>query len=191
MKWATASYIRLRVETNVDETRTIAAARQGNVSSFNQLVQTYQELVYHTAYRMLGDGDMASDVTEATFHTTYRQINKFRGGSFQVWLLRIATNHCYNQLRDKQPTILTSATAQYLADQQLQSDNSQEPSAMIQQGLLSLPPIERMTCVLADLVGLDRKQVAEIIGTNPDTVNAQLSRARRHLRDVLSSLRGN
>ncbi len=190
MNWATAPYIHLHVETNVDETSAIAATRQGSVSSFNQLVRTYQELVYHTAYRMLGDGAMASDVTQATFHTAYRQINKFRGDSFQVWLLRIATNHCYNQLRDKQLTISDNAPA-YPADWRLQSGSSQELGTAIQQGLLSLPPIERMTCVLADLVGLDHKQIAEIIGTNPDTVNLQLSRARRRLRDVLLGSQGN
>ena len=39
----------------------IADAQKGDVPSFNQLVRAYQSIVYHTAYRVLGDGDAASD----------------------------------------------------------------------------------------------------------------------------------
>src|SRR5438876_3690472 len=86
----------------MDERGMIAAAQRGDVPSFNQLVRAYQGLVYHTAYRVLGDSDAAADATQDAFVSAYKNIRSFRGGSFKAWLLRIVTNACYDQLRAKQ-----------------------------------------------------------------------------------------
>src|SRR5919204_5910825 len=86
----------------MDERRMIRAAQRGDVPSFNQLVRAYQGLVYHTAYRVLGDADAAADATQDAFISAYKNIRAFRGGSFKAWLLRIVTNSCYDQLRAKQ-----------------------------------------------------------------------------------------
>ena len=48
----------------MNELDMIAAAQKGDVPSFNQLVRAFQSIVYHTAYRVLGDGDAASDATQ-------------------------------------------------------------------------------------------------------------------------------
>jgi len=47
------------------------------------------------------------DAAQATFISAYRNLKGYRGGSFKAWLLRIATNACYDELRRRQrrPTI--------------------------------------------------------------------------------------
>ena len=83
----------------MDEKALIAAARRGDTHSFNQLVSQYQDMVYNVAYRILGDDQAAADASQETFLSAYQAVGKFKGGSFKAWLLRIATNACYDQLR--------------------------------------------------------------------------------------------
>jgi RNA polymerase sigma-70 factor (ECF subfamily) len=86
----------------VDEKALIASARRGDTRAFNELVSHYQDMVYNVAYRILGDAEAAADAGQEAFLSAFQAIDKFKGGSFKAWLLRIATNACYDQLRLKQ-----------------------------------------------------------------------------------------
>ena len=176
----------------------IAAAQRGDVSSFNQLVRSYQALVYHTAYRVLGDNDAAADATQDAFISAYKNIKTYRGGSFKAWLLRIVTNACYDQLRAKQrkPSASLDALlldpdnpAPGLGEAKEESPHEfaerQELGSTIQRGLETLPPDQRVTLVLSDIDGFAYEEIAEITGTNLGTVKSRLSRARAHLREFL------
>ena len=82
-----------------DEPALIAAAQRGDLPAFNQIILHYQGLAYNVAYRILGDGDSASDATQDGFINAFQRLNQYRGGSFKAWLLRIVTNTCYDILR--------------------------------------------------------------------------------------------
>ena len=82
-----------------DEPDLIARSQDGDVQAFNLLVERYQNRLYGLSYRMLNDADAAADATQDSFLSAFRNIRRYRGGSFVAWLLRIATNTCYDQLR--------------------------------------------------------------------------------------------
>ncbi len=94
-----------------DEPDLIARSQGGEVQAFNLLVERYQNRLYALSYRMLGDADSAADVTQDVFFSAYRNIGRYRGGSFVAWLLRIATNACYDQLRARKRRPQTSLDA--------------------------------------------------------------------------------
>src|SRR5258708_31625079 len=76
-----------------DEVQLIARIQLGDVSAFNQLVLNYQQSTYGVIFRMLGDRDIAADVTQDVFIAAFRGIQSFRGGaSFRAWLMRIDSN---------------------------------------------------------------------------------------------------
>ncbi len=176
----------------------IQAAQRGDVPSFNQLVRAYQNLVYHVAYRVLGDSEAASDATQDAFISAYKNIKSFRGGSFKAWLLRIVTNACYDQLRAKQrkPTASLDALlvdpdnpAPGLGEANDESPENfaerQELSSWIEKGLQTLPPDQRVTLVLSDVQGFAYDEIAQATQSNVGTVKSRLSRARAHLREFL------
>src|SRR5438132_11446763 len=90
----------------MDEAEQIAAAQRGSLGAFNDLVRAYEQRVYNLCSRILGDRDAAADAAQDTFFSAYRALGRFRGGSFKAWVLRIATNACYDQLRarERHPT---------------------------------------------------------------------------------------
>lgn len=180
----------------MDEKALIAAAQRGEVRAFNQLVLTYQSMVYNLAYRILGDADAAADASQDTFLSAFHAIKKFRGGSFKAWLLRIATNACYDQLRYQQrrptsslETLLTESDhLPILTNPDERPEDyalRQELGRVIQAGLDTLPPDQRVVLVLSDVQGLSYQEIAEITRASLGTVKSRLSRGRTKLRDYL------
>lgn len=181
-----------------EEQRLIEAAQRGDVESFNQLVRLYESRVYNLCYRMLGDPDSASDVAQDTFISAYRNLGRFRGGMFRSWLLRIATNACYDTLRARKRRPSTSLQALGLADDEGVGfdlpDTGEQPADValrrelavaIQRGLAELPEDQRVVIILSDIQGMAYDEIASVTGANLGTVKSRLSRGRARLRDIL------
>lgn len=183
-----------------EERRLVVAAQRGEVESFNTLVRTYEGRVYNLCYRMLGDPDSAADAAQDAFLSAFRNLRGFRGGSFRSWMLRIATNTCYDLLRarKRRPTVsldLETDDGEDAAPLQI-ADTTESPgdfalrrelAAAIQQGLGALPDEQRVIVILSDIDGLAYEEIAQITNTNLGTVKSRLSRGRARLRDVLKA----
>ena len=185
-----------RLEKEMDEKALIAATQRGEVPAFNQLVLTHQSMVYNLAYRILGDAEAAADASQDAFLAAFRAIKKFRGGSFKAWLLRIATNACYDQLRYKQrrPTSPLEALLVETDKPSSFTDPTEGPEGYtlrqelgqaIQAGLNTLPPDQRVALVLSDVQGFSYQEIAEITRSSLGTIKSRLSRGRAKLRDYL------
>ena len=85
----------------MDEFALIQSAQGGDMDAFNTLVLAYQDSVFNTALRILGDDELAADASQEAFLSAFRSLRSFRGGSFKVWLMRTVTNASYDELRRK------------------------------------------------------------------------------------------
>ncbi len=183
----------------MDEPALIHDAQHGDLEAFNRLVLAYQDALYNTALRILGDDSQAADATQEAFISAFRSLNSYRGGSFKAWLLRTVTNACYDELRrqKRRPTVpLEPANDD---DEQLESphwlaDSSMSPAEKfeadelehaIQHCLEALPADFRTVVVLADLQGLDYSEVAVAAHVPLGTIKSRLARARLRLRECL------
>lgn len=176
----------------------IQLAQQGDVVAFNRLVVQFQEVVYNVAYRIMLDPAVADDVAQETFITAYQSLKSFRGGSFKAWLLRIATNRCYDELRRRKrrpQSSIEEMTEEYEsaaflrspADGPEQHRQRVELALAIERCLDGLPDDQRVTAVLGDIEGYDYEQIASITRVSLGTVKSRLSRARAKLRDCLQT----
>jgi RNA polymerase sigma factor (sigma-70 family) len=183
----------------MDEASLIAAAQQGHVDAFNELVLTYQQRVYNLAYRIMGDPASAADAAQDAFISAYQNIGRFRGGSFKSYLLRIVSNCCYDELRRYKRRPATSfddfgdvdeEANPALANGHERPDEyteRQEVAHVIQAGLETLPPDQRITLVFSDVQGMNYQEIAEAMDVSLGTVKSRLARARGKLRDYLRS----
>ncbi|MBP6017205.1 MAG: sigma-70 family RNA polymerase sigma factor [Candidatus Promineofilum sp.] len=185
----------------MNEETLIQQAQKGDIVAFNRLVVQYQELVFNVAYRIMGDPAEAEDVAQETFITTYKSLRSFRGGSFKSWLIRIATNRCYDELRRRKRRPQTSLDAMTDENESFAflRSPSEGPEAhrqrvelalMIERCLKDLPDDQRIVTVLGDVEGYDYQQIAEITSVSLGTVKSRLSRARAKLRDCLQEVGG-
>jgi RNA polymerase sigma factor (sigma-70 family) len=182
----------------VDEGELIARSQKGNVAAFNQLVLAYQEMVYNVALRILGDPDAAADATQNALISAFQSVRSFRGGSFKVWLLRIVTNACYDDLRSRKRRPSSSldemterdesggsepiSTLESPEDRALRADLQAE----VQRGLRLLPTDQRIVLVLSDVHGLSYEEIADVTKSSLGTVKSRLSRGRARMRDFLT-----
>lgn len=183
----------------MDEAALIQAAQAGDLNAFNSLVQTYQDMLFNQAYRVMGEPEYAADATQEAFISAYKKLHSYRGGSFRAWLLRIVTNACYDELRRRQRRPTTSLeplddggdeieSPQWLADPGETPEDSLERAELswaIQRCLNDLPSDFRSVVVLVDVQGLDYAEAAQTIGKPVGTIKSRLARARTRLRDCL------
>jgi len=64
---------------------------------------------------------------------------------------------------------------------------NQEKTLMIQQAILQLSEEFRAVIVLRDVQGFSYDVIGEILDTSLGTVKSRISRARRHLKEILLS----
>ncbi|MBK7453422.1 MAG: sigma-70 family RNA polymerase sigma factor [Anaerolineales bacterium] len=183
----------------MDETALIHSAQNGDLDSFNTLILHYQDSVFNTALRIMGDEDLAQDAAQEAFISAFRSISTFRGGSFKAWLMRMVTNACYDEFRrqKRRPTTpLEPDTAdgeemdspKWLADPNMtpaERSEADELEHAIQHCLDALPTEFRTVVVLADIQGMDYSEVATASKVPLGTIKSRLARARLRLRECL------
>jgi RNA polymerase sigma-70 factor (ECF subfamily) len=183
----------------MDEIALVQSAQHGDLDSFNTLILHYQDRVFNTALRILGDEDIAQDAAQEAFISAFRSISSFRGGSFKAWLLRTVTNACYDELRrqKRKPTTPLEPdtkdgdemdSPRWLADPNMtpaEQSEADELEYAIQHCLDTLPTDFRTVVVLADIQGMDYSEVAIAAHVPLGTIKSRLARARLRLRECL------
>jgi len=183
----------------MNEQALISDAQNGSLDAFNTLVLLYQDTVFNTAVRILGDEDQAADAAQDAFISAFKAIQSFRGGSFKSWLLRTVTNACYDELRRKKRRPTTPLepdtddgeemdSPRWLADPNMTPDQVAEADELehaIQHCLDNLPLDFKTVVVMADIEGLDYTEVAQSVRVPLGTVKSRLARARLRLQECL------
>lgn len=183
------------------DNKLVAAAQKGDLTAFNQLVALYEGRVYNLTLRMLGESAAAEDATQDSFLQAYRALSQYRGGSFRSWLLRIATNICYDRLRSRKrhPTDslnrlqeeaeeMGGSSLALLEDPQGDLEETalrRELARDLALALQSLPEEQRVVVVLSDVQGLSYEEIASITGVSLGTVKSRISRGRLKIREFI------
>jgi RNA polymerase sigma-70 factor (ECF subfamily) len=145
---------------------------------------------------ILRDASLAEDVAQDTFIRAWKNLHGFKGESAKSWLLRIATNRCLDLIRQRtrQPTDSLDAQAVELEPLWSTQTHDDAPEAAAEQSELAsrldtalseLPADQRIVLLMADVLGYDYLDVAELTGSALGTVKSRISRARARLRAVL------
>jgi len=85
-----------------DLARIITGCKSGDAESFSEVVDIYASRFYGYFYRLTGNREASDDLLSELFVKLVEKISSFKGGSFESWLFKIASNIFYDYLRDKQ-----------------------------------------------------------------------------------------
>jgi RNA polymerase sigma-70 factor, ECF subfamily len=186
---------------SADDHRLIAECLRGDTAAFGVLVRRYQERLFNTAYRMVGNAEDAYDVVQEAFLSAYQSLDSFKGDSlFFTWLYRIAVNTAIS-LKRKQRAMV-SIDAGRNGEQGIEPlDPSElsrpghaleqaEQERRIQQALSRLSPEHRAVLVMKDMEGQKYEMIAEVLEVPIGTVRSRLHRARLELRELLEKDEG-
>lgn len=193
------------IQTNVtgdtgQELALVQAAREGDISAFEQLVQKYDRNVFRIAQHITQNREDAEDVVQDAFLKAYQNLAKFQGNSkFYTWLVRIAVNEALMRLRKRKSDKTVSM------DEEVETEDGSMPrevadwspnpeqlygqfelNDILSKTIQGLPASFRTVFVLRDVEGLSTEETAEMLGLSIPAVKSRLLRARLQLRDRLS-----
>jgi RNA polymerase sigma-70 factor (ECF subfamily) len=171
-----------------DEAELLADLRRGDRMAAEMLVQLTYPVVYRSLYRMCGDGDAASDLTQDTYARAWRALDQFDGRSrFSTWLYRIAYTTFLNHVRRPQLFVQLDDTSE-LGAAGVSLD--QDPllgldAARLRRAVLALPE-ELRFAVTAHFWGeVPVREIARQEGLSGVAIRKRLRRAVARLRAEL------
>src|ERR1700755_828696 len=151
-----------------DELALVQAAKQGDVSAFEDLVRRYDRNVCRIALHITQNREDAEDVVQDAFLQAYQNLKNFQEQSkFYTWLVRIAVNEALMKLRKRRPERFVSLDEDVQTEEDSMpreiADWSPNPEQLYDQSELKdilgktingLPPSFRTVFVLRDVEGL-------------------------------------
>lgn len=163
-------------------------------TKFNEFVVPQLDLLYRTARSLTRSSSDAEDLVQETLLRAFRAIERFDGRYPKAWLLTIMRNANINRARKKTPDLLddpelTFERSTRHAETVTPEDNVVEPifDAEVQASFDRLSDDFRNVVELVDLNGLSYAEAADLLDVPVGTVMSRLHRARKRIRDDIST----
>lgn len=177
----------------------IEKCKNGDIESFEKLIEKYQVVAFNIAYRMIGNKEDASDMAQEALIKVFKSLKNFRGdSSFSTWFYRIVTNKCIDTLRkmkkvktvslDKEFETESGSYSMEVADNKYLPDKLyevKEKQELVQAALKKVPEKYRTVLVLRDIQGFTYDEIVEITNNPLGTVKSRISRGRLLLKEIL------
>ena len=152
------------------------------------IFRTYYRYLCRVAYRIIPDSNTAEDLSQEVFFELWRRKGQLQAvTSLKAYLRRAAVNRALNFIRDQkvkfadeQPQPLQSGGAN--AGQQMEADELQQ---RIDEAIDRLPERCRIVFVLSRFEDMSYQQIADALDISVKTVENQISKALRQLRESL------
>jgi RNA polymerase sigma-70 factor, ECF subfamily len=166
----------------------LTAAAAGDEQAFVQLTAPLRGRLHAHCYRMLGSVHDADDAQQETMLRAWRAIGRFEPrAELSSWLYRIATNVCLRMI-EQRGRVEAAAVDAYLQPypDALLEERTPEREAERREtiglafvaAMQLLPPRQRATLVLRDVLGWSAREAADVLGVSVAAANSALQRAR-------------
>lgn len=176
-----------KMAKNDDLAQIIVGCRNGDAQCFAQIVDMYASRCYGYFYRLTGNRDVSDDLLSELFVKLTEKIGSYKGGSFEGWLFRIASNIFHDHLRSKQRrTKLLDARRMELesATNEAKWSDGQEIDKL-QTQLTRLDADTRELVMLRFYSQLSFKEIARLRSEPIGTTLSKLHRGLKRLREMM------
>jgi len=147
-----------------------------------RLVAEYQSAILNYLYRLVGDADVAEDLTQETYIKAYRALERLELDDAaeprrRAWLYRIAQNTATDHLRRQ-------AKLRWLSLDAVRRLGGGDPAPTIAAGTPVHQALDRLTAehrqvlLLFAQAGLVASEVGEVLGITPEAARKRRQRAR-------------
>jgi RNA polymerase sigma-70 factor (ECF subfamily) len=162
--------------------------QEGEMVSYNTLVNRYKDRLFNVLYRMLSSEDEANDLLQETFLRVWqhKMSYDFRF-AFSTWIYTIALNLARNELRRRKKIKFLDIFdfADKLPAKEEKMDTSANLKALLDTEMKRLPEKYKTAFLLRDVDNLSYEEIAQVLGVPLGTVKSRVNRARAILRTRL------
>lgn len=184
------------MKNNLDDNTLIDRFLEGDTTAFNILVEKYKRKIYLVAYRLLGNHEDASDITQDVIIKMYKELKNFRReSSIYTWIYRIVTNLSLNELKKRKIRKYFDFEE---VEEWLFKDDKQSPelsyrenelSKKVQEAIDKLPEKQKTVFTLRYYEGLSYEEISEVLGTSIGALKANyfhaINKLQKELKNVL------
>lgn len=171
----------------------IELVRDGEESAFSLMFEQSHQFILRFIYGMVGNQELAEELTQETFIGAYRNRHLLRGDSkLSTWLCGIAKNIVSNSFRARRGECLTVDIDDTsllelrennpLPDEQLLGE---EFNKVVRTALLHLDIDRRVVFVLKIFQQLSYEEISEITGSSISKLKTDLRRAKVDVRRLI------
>ncbi len=171
----------------------LAKVAAGDRSAFAALYQSTAAKLFGTVLRILGDRDLAKDVTQDVYVKIWQNAASFdaKKASPIAWMAAIARNRALDEVRRRRPQTvdIESEDLQIAADHldPLAQRARNEDLSKLMGCLGALDDEKRQVVMLAYYHGYSREALSQRFGRPVPTIKTWLYRSLQQLRECLSS----
>jgi RNA polymerase sigma-70 factor, ECF subfamily len=162
--------------------------QEGEMVSYNTLVNRYKDRLFNVLNRMLSSEDEANDLLQETFLRVWqhKMSYDFRF-AFSTWIYTIALNLARNELRRRKKIKFLDIFdfADKLAAKEEKKDTSANLKTLLDAEMKRLPEKYKTAFLLRDVDNLSYEEIAQVLAVPLGTVKSRVNRARAILRTRL------
>src|SRR5262245_34950115 len=172
------------VHTDAAERAWVDRIRAGDLGAFEALYRSYWQRLYTFAFRYLRSKEEAEDVTQEVFFRIWRGREHWVPvGAVRSYLYLSVRNAARDRLARAAVAQRWRAGQVGTAVEIQPSIEAAELTASVEHALADLPPKRSAICRLRLIDGLSYAQIADRLGIAEKTVETQLARGLKFLRD--------
>jgi len=171
-----------------DLAQIIIGCKNGDAQCFSQVVDMYATRCYGYFYRLTGNNDVSDELLSELFVKLVEKIRSYKGGSFESWLFKIATNIFHDHLRSKQRRKKLLEVRQEQLESDLTEPKQSDDNGQIDQLQIRLGKLDAETQELIMLrfySQLSFKEIAKMRSEPIGTTLAKLHRGLKKLRELM------
>lgn len=168
--------------------RILAGCQAGNAECFSELVDLYGGRCYGYFYRLTGNSELSDELLSELFVKLVEKIRSYRGGSFEGWLFKIASNIFHDYLRGKQRRKRLLDTRRQDMEGQVREEKHSESDRAdrLQVQLGKLDEGTRELIMLRFYSQMSLKEIAKVRSEPIGTTLSKLHRGLKRLRDMMT-----
>jgi RNA polymerase sigma factor (sigma-70 family) len=171
-----------------------AGARPGSPAAVHRLADEFEafytqhaQRIFSYLWRVTGNEQAASDLTQEVFLRAWNQFAKVRDyDKPDAWLFHVATNRALDELRHQHVVDVVGPTLSAHEGGRTVGDHAPRiaEQAALRAALEGLPPRQRAALILRELYGYSCDEIATMLAVTRGAAKMTLSRARAHLRTL-------
>lgn len=178
------------VKTDADERAWVDRIRAGDMDAFEEMYRAYWERLYAFAFRYLHSKEDAEEVTQEVFLRIWRaRAHWVPAGAVRNYLYLAVRNSARDRL-ERAAVAHRWRISQREPAPEVQADlEAADFAAAVERALAELPAKRAEVCKLRLIAGLSYAQIAQRLGICEKTVETQLARGLRFLRERIHDAR--
>lgn len=168
----------------------IKAFKNGDNIAFEELFKRHHKKLYLFLYRLLNSKEDAEEIVQDTFLKIWERREEFiESYPFEAFLFQIAKNTFLNLNRKRVNRKVFESHLKFFEERSSTETEDyvifEETKAILNTIMEQLPPRRKEIFLLRRIEGLSRCEIAEKLGISVLTVDSQLLKANKYMKDEL------